>query len=201
MKGSLYSLVFAALLGAVCAGLLTAARELTAARRDANAQAERIRHILDALGVAYEAEGGPKQLVQVFEKDVRTEKRGGLEFYEYVGSDGAVRAVAVLFGGKGLWGPIKGILALEPDRRTVRRITIYEQEETPGLGGEIATRGFTQQFDGQRIVSPPQDAAQAGEAGLQVQAITGASMTSQRVKDMLNQVARQIVEPEAANGR
>jgi Na+-translocating ferredoxin:NAD+ oxidoreductase RnfG subunit len=50
-------------------------------------------------------------------------------------------------------------------------------------------------------VSPPQDAAQAGEAGLAVQAITGATMTSQRVKDMLNQVARQIVASEAANGR
>ena len=50
MKRSLYSLLFAALLGAVCAGLLTAARELTAARREANAQAERIRHVLDALG-------------------------------------------------------------------------------------------------------------------------------------------------------
>jgi Na+-transporting NADH:ubiquinone oxidoreductase subunit C len=195
MKGSLYSLVFAALLGAVCAGLLTAARELTAAQRAANAQAERIRHVLDALGVAYDAEGGPKQLVQVFEKNVRTVKRGSLEFYEYVGSDGAVRAVATLFAGRGLWGPIKGILALEPDRRTVRRITIYEQEETPGLGGEIGTRGFAKQFDGQRIVSP------AGEAGLQVQAITGATMTSQRVKDMLNQVARQIVESEATNGR
>ena len=195
MKGSLYSLLFAALLGAVCAGLLTAARELTAARREANAQAERIRHVLDALGVEHEADAEPEQLVRIFEKNVRTEKRGGLEFYEYVGSDGAVRAVATLFGGRGLWGPIKGILALEPDRRTVRRIAFYEQEETPGLGGEIATRGFTQQFDGRNIVSP------TGEPGLAVQAISGATMTSQRVKDMLNQVARQIVESEAANGR
>ena len=195
MKGSLYSLVFAALLGAVCAGLLTAARELTAERREANARAERIRHVLDALGVAYETDAGPKQLVQVFEKNVRTETRGNLEFHEYVGSDGTVQAVAVLFAGRGLWGPIKGILALEPDRRTVRRITFYEQEETPGLGGEIATRGFTQQFDGRKIVSA------AGEPGLAVQAITGATMTSQRVKEMLNQVARQVVESEAANGR
>jgi len=199
MKGSLYSLIFAALLGAVCAGLLTAARELTAARREANAQAERIRHVLNALGVAYDAEGGPEQLVQAYEKNVRTVERKNVVFHEYVGSDGAVRAAAVLFEGKGLWGPIKGILALEPDRRTVRRITFYKQEETPGLGGEIATRGFTKQFDGQRIVSSPQDAAQAGEAGLQVQAITGATMTSQRVKEMLNQVARQVVESEAAN--
>jgi len=195
MKGSLYSLVFAALLGAVCAGLLTAARELTAARREANAQAERIRHVLDALGVEHEADAEPEQLVRIFEKNVRTEKRGSLEFYEYVGSDGAVRAVATLFGGRGLWGPIKGILALEPDRRTVRRIAFYEQEETPGLGGEIATRGFTQQFDGRNIVSP------TGEPGLAVQAISGATMTSQRVKDMLNQVARQIMASEAANGR
>ena len=195
MKGSLYSLLFAALLGAVCAGLLTAARELTAARRDANAQAERIRHVLDALGVAYEAEGEPKQLIQAYEKNVRTAKRNNVEFHEYVGSDGTVRAAAVLFAGKGLWGPIKGVLALEPDRRTVRRITFYQQEETPGLGGEIATRGFTKQFDGQKIVSP------TGEPGLAVQAITNATMTSQRVKDMLNQVARQVVESEAANGR
>ena len=195
MKGSLYSLLFAALLGAVCAGLLTAARELTAARRDANAQAERIRHVLDALGVAYEAEGEPKQLIQAYEKNVRTLKRDNVEFHEYVGSDGTVRAAAVLFAGKGLWGPIKGVLALEPDRRTVRRITFYQQEETPGLGGEIATRGFTKQFDGQKIVSP------TGEPGLAVQAITNATMTSQRVKDMLNRVARQVVESEAANGR
>ena len=195
MKGSLYSLVFAALLGAVCAGLLTAARELTAARREANEKAERIRHILDALGVAYDAEGGAEQLVQAYEKNVRAVERKGTKFHEYVGSDGAVRAAAVLFDGKGLWGPIRGILALEPDRRTVRRITFYQQEETPGLGGEIATRSFTQQFDGQNIVSP------AGEAGLAVQAIAGATMTSQRVQEMLNRVARQILESEAANGR
>jgi Na+-transporting NADH:ubiquinone oxidoreductase subunit C len=195
MKGSLYSLLFAALLGAVCAGLLTAARELTAARREANAQAERIRHILDALGVEHEADARPEEVVRRFEQSVRTETRGDVTFYEYVGDDGAVRSVAVLFAGRGLWGPIKGILALEPDRRTVRRITFYEQEETPGLGGEIATRGFTKQFDGRKIVSP------AGEPGLAVQAITGATMTSQRVKDMLNQVARQVVGPEAAHER
>jgi len=195
MKGSLFSLVFAVLLGTACAGLLTAARELTAARREANDRAERIRHILDALTVAYDADAGPKQLVQAYEKNVRTVKRDNVEFHEYVGSDGTVQAAAVLFAGKGLWGPIRGVLALEPDRRTVRRITFYQQEETPGLGGEIGTRGFTKQFDSQRIVSP------AGEPGLQVQAITGATMTSRRVKEMLNEVVRQILESEAANGR
>jgi Na+-transporting NADH:ubiquinone oxidoreductase subunit C len=195
MKGSLYSVIFAALLGAVCAGLLTAARDLTAGRREANAQAERIHHILDALGVTYDADARPDALVQVFERDVRTETRGNLTFYEYVGDDGAVRSVAVLFAGQGLWGPVKGILALEPDRRTVRRITFYEQEETPGLGGEIATRSFTRQFDGRSIISP------GGEPGLEVHAITGATMTSQRVREMLNQAAHRIMESEAANER
>ncbi len=194
MRRNLYTVIFAALLGAVCAGLLTAARDLTTRQREANARAERIRHILDALGLEYEADAGPEALVRVFERHVRTETRGGLEFYESVGGDGTVQAVAVLFAGPGLWGPIKGILALEPDRRTVRRITFYEQEETPGLGGEIATRSFTQQFDGQRIVSP------AGEPGLEVHAITGATMTSRRVREMLQEVAGRIVESESANG-
>jgi len=198
MKRAIHSLVYAALLGLASAGLLTASRDLTAERREANAAAGFSRHILDALGVPYDPSAPAQDLVALFNRCVTTERRGNVTFYVYrdaapAGQAGAVRATAVPFAGRGLWGPIKGLVALEPDRRTIRRILFYEQEETPGLGGEIATRRFTQQFDGRRIVSA------AGEPSIEVHAISGATMTSRRVEAMLNEAARRIVEADRSN--
>jgi Na+-transporting NADH:ubiquinone oxidoreductase subunit C len=188
MKRAIHSLVYAALLGLASAGLLTASRDLTAERREANAAAGFSRHVLDALGVPYDADAPAQDVVALFNRCVTTERRGNVTFYVYRDAAGAVRATAVPFAGRGLWGPIKGLVALEPDGRTIRRILFYEQEETPGLGGEIATRRFTQQFDGRPIVSA------AGEPSIEVHAISGATMTSRRVEAMLNEAARKIAE-------
>ena len=195
MKRSLYTLLYAALLGLVCAGLLTAAKELTAERQEANRQAERVRHILDVLGIERKPRAASEELLAIYEKNVRERRRGDLLLYECAGPGGNVQAVAVHFEGPGLWGPIKGFLALEPDMRTVRRVTFYEQEETPGLGGEISTKAFRERFEKKRIVSP------AGEPGIKVDAISGATMTSDRVERMLNRAIRKVVEAEAEDER
>ena len=50
------------------------------------------------------------------------------------------------FEGRGLWGPIKGLVALGPDLKTLESITIIAQEETPGLGGRISETKFLDQF-------------------------------------------------------
>jgi len=195
MKRSLYTLLYAALLGLVCAGLLTAARELTAERQKANRQAERVRHILDVLGIERKPRASSEELLAIYEKNVRERRRGDLLLYECADPGGNVQAVAVHFEGPGLWGPIKGFLALEPDMRTVRRVTFYEQEETPGLGGEISTKAFRKRFEKRRIVSP------AGEPGIKVDAISGATMTSNRVERMLNRAIRKVLETEAEDER
>ena len=43
-------------------------------------------------------------------------------------------------------GPIYGIISLNPDLKTVRRINILHQEETPGLGARIADNSYLSQF-------------------------------------------------------
>lgn len=48
--------------------------------------------------------------------------------------------------GKGLWGPVWGYLALESDGNTVVGATFDHKSETPGLGAEITTPMFTEQF-------------------------------------------------------
>jgi len=147
------------------------------------------------LGIERRPRASSEELLAAYEKNVRERRCGDLLLYECADTGGNVQAVAVHFEGPGLWGPIKGFLALEPDMRTIRRVTFYEQEETPGLGGQIETKVFRSQFKGRRIISP------TGEPGIKVDAISGATMTSDRVERMLNRTIRKVVEAEAEDER
>jgi len=202
VKGSLYILLFAAVLGTLCATVLTGVGQLTKPYREANRQADQKRHILRVLEVPLEPGVSSTQLLEIYNQNVRQESRGQLELYSYSDStaaSGGVRAWAVHFEGSGLWGPIKGYLALEADLRTIRGLTFYEQMETPGLGGRIDEAQFRDQFKGLSIVSAE------GRPGLritsqasalidnQVDAISAATMTCQRVEQILNATIERII--------
>jgi len=96
-----------------------------------------------------------------------------------------------------LWGPIWGNIALEKDFRTVYGVTFGHKGETPGLGAEIATQAFQDQFEGKTIfddnynftyikvvkggvVTMPADQQIHG-----VDAISGGTITSTAVSDMI----------------
>ena len=53
--------------------------------------------------------------------------------------------------GKGLWGPIWGYIALKSDMNTVEGAVFDHKGETPGLGAEISTVEFQDQFQGKQI--------------------------------------------------
>ena len=53
--------------------------------------------------------------------------------------------------GAGLWGPIWGYIALEPDMNTVKGIVMDHSGETPGLGAEITTDKVQSSFVGKTI--------------------------------------------------
>jgi Na+-transporting NADH:ubiquinone oxidoreductase subunit C len=104
----------------------------------------------------------------------------------------------------GLWGVIKGVLALQPDLQTIKGISFYQQEETPGLGGEIGSEWFAKQFVGKRILSG------SGAPGFrvlrpgaspgpnEVDGISGATMTSNRVQLMLDSLSKAIEKERSA---
>jgi Na+-transporting NADH:ubiquinone oxidoreductase subunit C len=200
VKDSLKTIVYAAVLGAVCATLLAGVDQWTGPYKQANAQAERMRNILDVLQVSFSKEFNPQELAEVFAANVREERFGELPVYVSAepGDKDRIRTVAVAFEGRGLWGPIKGFLALEPNMRTIRGITFYEQEETPGLGGEIASDWFREQFTGKQITGPDGRAGirivKAGGARVEneVEAITGATMTCEKVESILNETIGKI---------
>ncbi|MDD4223096.1 MAG: FMN-binding protein [Candidatus Cloacimonetes bacterium] len=101
--------------------------------------------------------------------------------------------------GKGLWGTMRALVATSPDLKTLLGISVYEQSETPGLGGRIEEDWFTGQFRNKQVLGP--DGAldlelvpegQAKTAPLQVRQITGATITSKAVIDMLKEELARI---------
>jgi Na+-transporting NADH:ubiquinone oxidoreductase subunit C len=103
------------------------------------------------------------------------------------------RRVGFVFSGNGFWGPIKGILVLSPDLKTVTNLQILEHQETPGLGARIEEAWFTDQFKGLEVGwEQPMDkriiigASSDPKARNRVDAVTGASQTSMALMKSLN---------------
>ena len=208
MRADVRILSFAALLGIICSLLLAGAETLLKPYREANEKAEEIKNYLSALEIGIAENASSTQLIEVFEKNVVIQSAGDLTLYAFIpesDSEGTPLAYAVPFSGAGLWGPVFGVLALEPDLITIRGVRFFKQEETPGLGGEIGATWFQEQFEGKRIVSP------TGEFGFgivkpgggananQVDGITGATMTSDRVGYMIDEVAKTVGKEIHAN--
>jgi len=205
MKGDTYTIFYATTLGVVCSLLLAGVSAVCMPYINANREARKGRSILDALGMPVDDKLSARDVLAAFdEHKVAKAEFGGMEIYIYESSGGPLTAVP--FQGQGLWGPIKGFIALEPDRTTIRGVTFYEQQETPGLGGEIGTPDFRQRFRGRKIqagdTSPGIRIIRGGGAtGVnEVDAITGATMTCEKVELMINNAIRTILKEGMENG-
>jgi Na+-transporting NADH:ubiquinone oxidoreductase subunit C len=190
VKDSVRTLVFASVLGIVCSLLLAAVNLYTAPFRKANEEAEEVQNILSVLKVPTQPDWDSKTLLEAFEKSVRVRELGDLTLFENISdpsNPGKAVVVAVPFSGPGLWGPIKGVMSFEPDLLTIRGISFYQQEETPGLGGEIGAEWFQKQFPGFKILKPGSAADENSVDG-----ITGATMTSERVQTIIDGLAKEL---------
>lgn len=104
--------------------------------------------------------------------------------------DGKLIAYALPIEGQGFWSPIKGIISIESDEKTIIGIAFYEQNETPGLGAQILTSDFRDQFKGKiiSVIDKPMRIKPAGEIlrKNEVHAVTGATQTSTRLEKIIN---------------
>tara|TARA_B110000008_G_scaffold38092_1_gene34793 strand:+ start:7114 stop:7845 length:732 start_codon:yes stop_codon:yes gene_type:complete len=91
--------------------------------------------------------------------------------------------------GTGLWGPIWGYVSLKGDGNTILGASFDHEKETPGLGAEISTPIFQDQFPDKVLFSQTRDGIEVrkGDAyGLQqVDGISGGTITSVGVQTML----------------
>ena len=95
--------------------------------------------------------------------------------------------------GAGLWGPIWGYVAFQPDHYTIAGAYFDHESETPGLGAKIKDEAwFREKFIGKTVEWGDEPAfrleknAEATGAANAVDAITGATMTSKGLNEALN---------------
>lgn len=110
--------------------------------------------------------------------------------------DGKTGAIGIPVFGKGLWGPISGYLALDPQGREVVGTTFFAPKETPGLGAEIQEPSFEDQWVGKKVVNKGKtvpirvakgdaESLYPSEAEHWVDGVSGATITSRGVSDMV----------------
>lgn len=78
-------------------------------------------------------------------------RRSRLQTVYIVKKDGVVDQIVLHIYGKGLWGTMKGFLALDKDTKTVRGFNYYAHSETPGLGGEVDNPKWIAQWPGKVV--------------------------------------------------
>lgn len=111
----------------------------------------------------------------------------------YIAEVEGVTKYIIPLRGAGLWGPIWGYIALNEDSNSVYGTFFSHASETPGLGAEIAYSAFQQQFVGKRIFDDSNDfvsiavmkAGQVSDKQDQIDAISGGTITSKGVEQML----------------
>ena len=98
--------------------------------------------------------------------------------------------VVVPVYGAGLWGPVWGYIALEPDMNTVKGIVMDHAGETPGLGAEITTSKVQSSFVGKTIFEGEELVSVSMRKGgatnnHEVDAISGGTKTCDGVNAMI----------------
>ncbi len=160
-----YGLILA-LICALATGLLALVNSLTKAKIIAQAQAEQ--------------EASLKEVMPLGESFEPVKSGAEITYYKVYDKNKKWAGVAFKVLAKGYSSDIETMVGMDRDG-TINAIKVLSQNETPGLGARITEKAFTEQFSQKNIT------------GLeQVQAITGATISSQAVIDSVKKKAEEI---------
>jgi len=212
MRERLYMVIFTVIMASFAAAILTFANTQLKKYIDQNKKLEVYENVLKVFDIPFSSEADFDEIERIYNAHISVEKRNGIDVY--TGYETEAKTEDELLGyafkitGPGFWGKITGFLALKPGLETIRGITFFEHEETPGLGGRIDEKDFQQQFIGKKIypegsneplivISPPGtdpfgDSVR-NKPQNEVDAITGASETSRAVERFMNKCIKDFI--------
>lgn len=146
-------------------------------------------YVVDSKGE--QVEGVDAFTVDLHKENAKPVEERNLPVFVCSDDDGTTKYI-VPVRGAGLWGPIWGYVALLDDFNTIVGAVFDHKGETPGLGAEINTAGFQDQFKGKHIFDPSGQfvSIQVNKAGVpetnySVDAISGGTITSDGLEEML----------------
>ena len=211
-QGNTYTFLYSVILVVVVAALLSIVSLSLQPRQNENRQNEKRQNILSAIHVSSTAANSAdlfdKYIKEQFIINAKGEKVSGKAFDVNIEQqykkplaerelpvfvaevDGATKYILPIYGA-GLWGPIWGYISLDDNKDTVFGTFFDHQGETPGLGAEIVTPHFNEQFRNKQIFSGNKlvgiQVIKGGNATgpSEVDAISGGTITSKGVENMI----------------
>lgn len=190
-----YIIIYSAVLVIIVAFLLAFVFQALKPMQDANVALDVKKQILYSLNIrgldGEEAEAKYKEIVK---EEIEAE---GLKYFACE-IDGQPKYVFPLKG-MGLWGGISGFLSVNDDLNTVYGAYFNHESETAGLGAEIKdSQAWQEKFQGKKIFDANGEVAlsvvkKVDNPDTQVDCVTGATLTSNGVSDMLRDCMKQYM--------
>jgi Na+-translocating ferredoxin:NAD+ oxidoreductase subunit G len=129
-------------------------------------------------------QGEEKSLTEVLPDAVRFEAvksaAGEIIYYQAFDKNNAAAGVAFKARGKGYFSTIETMAGMDAQGK-LTAIKVLNQDETPGLGGQVVDVSFTSRFRGKNISDLNS-----------IQAITGATISSRAVIDSVKKKAEEV---------
>ena len=194
MKKQMLSVIYMFLITLFFASLVSAVKLANEKRIELNQTIKLQRIILQVLQIPVDKGASDESVMQLFNSRVKSIEAGQKTLYVGYEKDGStVKGYAFPADGIGLWGPIQAMVGVDPEATKVLGIAFTKNSETPGLGARITEPWFTDQFkdlplhpikgDQYIFYLKPEG---TGKASNDLDAITGATITSSSVEAFLN---------------
>ncbi|MDR0371537.1 MAG: NADH:ubiquinone reductase (Na(+)-transporting) subunit C [Prevotellaceae bacterium] len=212
-----YTLIYAIVMVIIVALMLAFVSGALKSRQDANVELDKKKQILSSLNIDTKGQDAAKvydryiigALVLDINGNIRSESKDdafALDMTKEMQADPNNRQLPVFIAnvdgqtkyifslqGAGLWGPIWGYISLNDDKNTVYGTYYSHASETPGLGANITSDEFQNQFIGKHILNGVGEfvsiavlkAGKRAEGKDHVDALSGGTITSQGVEKML----------------
>lgn len=199
--------VFALVLSLICSGILAVVSQVCQPRYVQNKELERKVKTLSVLGFDVSMDTEAETINQIYEKNIEerdvTNETGEaiMTAYVYQEADtGAFQGVAFPVSGKGLWGPIRGMVSLAPSLEKFRGVRFFDHQETPGLGAEIEKAWFQEQFVDRPLLNEQGEIALqivtpgTADGPYEIDGISGATITGNGVHALLKKDIRRFLD-------
>ena len=202
MRKRLFSVLYMFLITLCFTSMVSGIKFLNEERIERNQRVKLQRIILKVLDISGDEGSSEEDLVRMFEKRVRGIQVKGKTLYAAYQKDGrTLKGYAFPVGGPGFWGPIYGMVAVDPKASQILGISFYKHSETPGLGGRMTESWFTDQFAGLKLEPINEDRkifflrpAGTPQGPNDLDAITGATQTSRAIETFLNQELKRFLK-------
>ncbi len=218
-----YTMIYAAIMVIIVAFMLSFTSGILKEKQGKNVELDKKKQILTSLKVETKNQNIETLYAGIVKKELIVDMQGELkgetggfkvdiakenakkpevrQLPVYVCEVGGETKYVFSMRGTGLWGPIWGYLSMDKDMNTVYGAYFSHAGETPGLGAEIATPRFQNEFIGKKILNAQGEfvsiaVVKAGKTVVgqdYVDGISGGTITSTGVNTMLKESIGQYV--------